>query len=122
MNIDNDGQMSLIEAFQPSGSYDTQDFSDLLQLGPCAAHPWLQSDAAYPPTGIHDTTFLTGSSLSVGLLSPIFYLRLNFSDRILWMYLTGSNSARNHWHQPNECTIQRRHGFYRAYTISKVTI
>ena len=121
-NIDNNnGQMSTIRAFQLSGSHDTQDVTNLSLLGPCAAHPWSQSDAndgAYPP--FHGMIFSTSSSLSVGFFLPISYLRLNFSDRILWMYLTGSNSARNL--RRNECTIQRRHRFYRAYTISKVNL
>ena len=107
--------MSMIQDFQIFGSHDTQDVTNLSLLGPHAAHPWPQIDGAN--FSIHDTGFSTNSSLSVGFFLPIFYSRLNFSLRILLMYLSGSNTTRDL--RPNKCTTQRRHFVYRVYAISK---
>ena len=65
MDVDNDnGQLSTIQDFQPSRSYNHQALFGLSRHGPHVAYPWPQNDAAYLP--IHGTTFTTRSSLSVG--------------------------------------------------------
>jgi len=80
MNDNNDsGQLSTIQHFQHSASYNQQGILGLLQLGPHVADPWLQNNSA-----IHRTSFLTSSSLSVGFFLPVFYSSLDFNDHILW--------------------------------------